>query len=178
MVEKLGHKKTIQRMRMEWINEGKPRDSVHEDSIFDDPVPEARQREKSQTAPRIAPIFEARQSERPKTPEDVEDDIYGASPLPKRKATAPVKSLFGGDDDIPEDDDLDALFGEEEVPQIGTGKAAEPAGNDPEDDDLDALFMEESTVSKAPSNPKPATAHNDFDDDEEAMAAMDMDIPW
>lgn len=166
-------------MRMEWINEGRPRDSVHEESIFDDPVPEPREREKSQTASRVAPIFEPRQSDRTKTPQPFEEeDIYGVSPFPKKKQSAPVKSLFGGgdDDDVPEDDDLDALFGEDEIP--AAGKAAELAADAPDDDDLDALFAEENTTNTAPSNPKTVTMHNEFDDDEEALAEMDMDLPW
>lgn len=165
-------------MRTEWINEGKPRDSVHDDSVFDDPVPEARDREKSQTAARIAPIFEQRQRDRAKTPQatlNVEDeDIYGVSPQPKKKSTATVKSIFGGgSNDIPEDDDLDALFGQDVNTDARNEKTPEPDA--PEDDDLDALFGEESNTNKAPSNLKTTTAQEDFDDDEAAMAEMDMD---
>lgn len=185
MVEKLGHRKTMQTMRMQWINEGKPRDETREDSVFEDPIPEPRERQKSQTAPRIAPIFEPRQSDRTKTPdvagsieEEEEDDIYGASPMAKSKTVAPVKSLFGGgggSNDIPEDHGLDALFNEVENPDAGSMKTAAPVLDPPEDDDLDALFAAEDTTNKASSHPTRAEAHNNFDDDEEAMAEMDMD---
>jgi len=94
-------------MRMEWINEGKPRSSVHEDSLFNEPTLPAREKgEQEKTAPKIAPIFEKRASERPRTPipdteVDMDDDIYDATPRPRRPQSAEepasqIDSLFGG----------------------------------------------------------------------------------
>jgi replication fork protection complex subunit Csm3/Swi3 len=171
MVEKTGHKKRMQAMRMEWINEGRPRSSVHEDSIFDEPFPPPREDGgKEKTAPRIAPIFEKTASERPKTPvqdADAEmDDIYDATPREPRQtqgATDSQDSLFGERpsifgpvkaaraDDGPPEDDLDALLAEEEMMRAETARA-QPV----------------PTASKAP-----APADNNFDDEMEAMAEMD-----
>lgn len=167
MVEKLGHKKRIQMMRMEWINEGKPRPSEPEDeepqSIFDEPTLPPRE----PTAARIAPIFERRQSERPKTPADDvpddEEDLYGATPLANRTRPAgdQAASAVGGP----------GLF--------GPAKAG-AANDEPPEDDLDALFAEgelDEPVAGSSVQPKPAPRHEDnFDDDEEAM--MEMDGMW
>lgn len=167
MVEKMGHKKRLQMMRMEWINEGKPHNN-HED---DEPAPAPKDNEREKTTPIIAPIFEIRASERPKMPEvdgDVppEEDLYGASPVhkPAESNSAPAGSIFGGGASI-----------------FGTSKP--PAENESLEDDLDALLAEEEEILQATSgNAKTTTAapatkatHNDFDDEMEAMADMDME---
>ena len=174
MVEKTGHKRQLQTMRMEWINEGKPRSSVHEDSIFDQPsLPLREGGEREKTAPAIAHIFQKTATDRPKTPvrdggsTEVEmDDLYDATPkAPKQiQSTADSQnSLFGGGinasakisgmsaDDGPPEDDLDALLAEEETIQAEVTKSK--VG---------------STGSKAPVPPD-----DSFDDDMEAMAEMD-----
>jgi replication fork protection complex subunit Csm3/Swi3 len=176
MVEKMGHKKRMQIMRMEWINEGKPRSSVHEDSLFDEPeLPRREGGEREKTAPRVAPIFETRASERPKTPTrnaDVDaemEDIYDATPRPARttegnvsqSAAAVGGSIFGPaktviadgppEDDELGDDELDALLAEEEMLQATSGN-----------------------VQSAPVTSKASAPQEDFDEDEmEAMAEMD-----
>jgi replication fork protection complex subunit Csm3/Swi3 len=171
MVEKAGHKKRMQAMRMEWINEGRPRSSVHEDSIFDEPsLPPREDGGREKTAPRIAPIFEKTASERPKTPvqdADAEmDDIYDATPRQPRQTQGAT-------------DSQDSLFGER--PSIfGPAKAA-PADDGPPEDDLDALLAEEEMMraesAKAQPVPTaskaPAPADDNFDDEMEAMAEMD-----
>lgn len=142
MVEKMGHKKRMQAMRMEWINEGKPHSSVHEDSLFDEPAllaKEAAQPEK--TATRVAPIFEKRASERPTTPNRDQDmdaemeDLYGATPQARtqKPAEGPAeselifsnsRSIFGGGNaaaEEPPEDELDALLAEEEMLQSMSG---------------------------------------------------------
>jgi len=201
MVEKMGHKKRMQSMRMEWINEGKPKSSVHEDSLFDEPEVAPRENgEREQTASRIAPIFEKAITERPKTPEagaDAEmDDIYDATPRAARQKPAgrDVRdsiigrgaSIFGPaktstvNDGAPDDDDLDALLAEEEMMQAQTTKVKpvnKPvAQEDDFDDDLDALLAEEDMMQIDNTKPKPASKpvphEDDFDDDMEAMAEM------
>lgn len=164
MVEKMGHKKMMQSMRMEWINEGKPHNSTAEDSIFDEPtLPTQEIGETEKTATRIAPIFEKSTTERPKTPaidDDMDmDDLYDATPKASRQNQPQIDSqdsIFGGasifgpakttavDDGLPEDD-LDALLAEEESLQADTAKAPAPA----------------------------AKAADGFDDEMEAMAEMD-----
>jgi replication fork protection complex subunit Csm3/Swi3 len=174
MVEKMGHKKRIQVMRMEWINEGKPFSEA--ESLFDRPPLPVRENEREKTAPRIAPIFEKRGSERPKTPvaDDVDvdmDDLYDATPRavrpkPSETTISQTNSLFGGD----------SLF--------GPGKSA--VEEEPPEDELDALFAEEeilqapsTNTQSAPAGKKLAVAQDGIDDDEmEAMAEMDMDGMW
>ncbi|KAF8858766.1 Swi3-domain-containing protein [Acephala macrosclerotiorum] len=168
MVEKMGHKKRMQMMRMEWINEGKSK--LDNDDLFDEPtLPPRENGERKKTVP-LAPIFEKRASERPKTPEanadaDVEmDDMYDATPRAARKqpaeGIAPQNgtSIFGNPktvptaEDEPFDDDLDALLAEEEMLQATSGNS-----------------------QLAPAVNKPAVVESGFDEDEEAaMAEMDM----
>lgn len=179
MVEKTGHKKRLQMMRMEWINEGKPRSSVHEDSLFDEPALPARENgEREKTAPRVAPIFEKRASERPKTPVpdaevDMDDDIYDATPRPRRQQPAeePVSQT-------------DSLFGGTTQSLFGPAKTVVEDG--PDGDELDAL-MAELDEEALPRDVQPTTASTksavavtqEIDDDEmEAMAEMDMGDIW
>jgi replication fork protection complex subunit Csm3/Swi3 len=165
---------------MEWINEGKPRSSVHEDSIFDQPpLPRRENDGREKTAPRIAPIFEKTASERPKTPvrevdADAEmNDLYDATPRASRQtqgAADSQDSLFGGRsiiskpvngpavDDGPDEDELDALLAEEEMMQAEETMQAKSTG---------AKLA--STASKAPA----PQDDNNFDDEMEAMAEMD-----
>ncbi|KAH8816827.1 replication fork protection component Swi3-domain-containing protein [Xylogone sp. PMI_703] len=175
MVEKAGHKKRVQMMRMEWINEGRPRASQPEDSMYEEPALPSRVATTVESAPRIAPIFEKAASTRPKTPEDVPDmdDLYDATPRASRNtqpqpATASetaIPSIFGpakpnSGDDIPPEDDLDALLAEEEMLQAESRKpqpVAKPvqAAVSQEDDFMDDM-----------------DAMEDMDDDMEAVAAM------
>jgi len=162
-------------MRMEWINEGKPRSSVHEDSLFDEPeLPRREGGEREKTAPRVAPIFETRASERPKTPTpnaniDAEmEDIYDATPRPARTTEGTVSqpaAVAGG-----------SIFGPAKT-VIADGPQDDELG----DDELDALLAEEEmlqdtsgNVQSAPVTSKASAPQEDFDEDEmEAMAEMD-----
>ncbi|RDW62264.1 hypothetical protein BP6252_11697 [Coleophoma cylindrospora] len=173
MVEKLGHKKQIQIMRMEWINEGRPRSSVHEDAIFDEPaLPPSEIEERIATAStRIAPIFEKAATQRPSTPPNADtemDDIYNATPKPTRNtqtnAPGAQASIFGGGNT--------SIFG----PAI-------PVDDGPPEDDLDALLAEEEEMLQNAPKSAPATsraaqapAADDFEDEMDAMAGMDD--PW
>jgi len=195
MVEKAGHKKIIQNARMEWINEGKPRSSVHEDSLFDEPPVPGREQQKGKTAERVAPIFEKREGERMKTPvvrgetelfgEEDEEDIYGASPRGVRtqQATATTggggSSLFGparsmGDDDFP-DDDIDALLAEEESMRTSKPAAKPTAPQDEDMDDMDALLAEEEAMRvekpAAATTTKASAGQDDDMDDIDALLA-------
>lgn len=173
MVEKMGHKKRMQMMRMEWINEGKPHSKPDEDSLFDEPAIPIGENGREKTAPRIAPIFEKRASERPKTPiedpfdidMDDMDDLYDATPrAPRQKPTEEpsADSNFGGG----------SLFGQDKS----------GAEEEPPEDELDALLAEEEEILKTTSaNAQPVPAakkvsapEDDFDLDEmEAMAEME-----
>ncbi|KUJ09313.1 Swi3-domain-containing protein [Mollisia scopiformis] len=167
MVEKMGHKKRMQMMRMEWINEGKPRPD--NDDLFDEPTLPPRENEGREKTVPLAPIFEKRASERPRTPQpdaDVDaemDDLYDATPKAARTQTQPG-SLFGG---------------------AGTsifGNAKTVTEDEPLEDDLDTLLAEEEMLQATSGNAQPALAASKvaevetaIDDDEEAaMAEMDM----
>jgi len=175
MVEKMGHKRQMQIARMEWINEGRPKSSVHEDSLFDEPaVPAGEDGNREKTASRVAPIFEKAATERPKTPApDVDaetDDLYDATPRAARQQPAQKEnqgSIFGGGsgggslfgpaktavvDDGPPEDDLDALLAEQEMMEAETAKSAP------------------TTTASKTTPPE----ENNFDDEMEAMAEMDM----
>jgi replication fork protection complex subunit Csm3/Swi3 len=173
MVEKTGHKKRMQMMRMEWINEGKPHSSVHEESLFDEPALPARDDgEREKTAPRVAPIFEKRPSERPRTPvanaeAGADDDIYDATPRPRRQ---PVEEPVS---------QTDSLFGGETQSIFGPAKMVAEDGSD--EDELDALmadFYEEAIQrdlqpTAAPTRPVAAVTQEIDEDELEAMAEMD-----
>lgn len=121
MIEKLGHTKRMQAMRKEWINEGKPKETI-EDALISttNNSTEESRISKSDQAPR--PIDRL---ERPQTPAaDVsnDDDLYSATPnRPSniyRTGSAPDHSLFVSDDesgDHPPDDDLDLLLAEDSM---------------------------------------------------------------
>lgn len=192
MVEKLGHKKMIQSARMDWINEGKPKYSEHEESLFDEPgLPPRSDNERGRTASRIAPIFENAVPTRPRTPvlnQDPDfDDMYDATPrILRQQPVAQSASVFGGGDnsllgpqkvtateeDAPPDDDLEALLAE-----------AEQEGGNEEmlDDDIEALLAVENDMN-APARlakhhtEKSAQADVDDMDAMEAMADMDFDM--
>ena len=162
----------MQIARMEWINEGRPKTSVHEGSLFDEPaVPTGENGNREKTATRVAPIFEKAATERPKTPvvdADAEmDDLYNATPRAARQQPALTQGSTGGGngggsifgaaksavvDDGPPEDDLDALLAEQEMMQAETAKSA-PAAT--------------ATKSAPPEE-------DNFDDEMEAMAEMDM----
>ncbi|KAG0650095.1 Chromosome segregation in meiosis 3 [Hyphodiscus hymeniophilus] len=172
MVEKMGHKRQMQIARVEWINEGRPKTSVHEDSLFDEPaIPVGEHGGREKTASRIAPIFEKAATERPKTPEvdaDAEmDDLYDATPRAARQPTRTVaEGSIGGATGG------GSLFGPAKTPVVDNG---------PPEDDLDALLAEEEMIQAeslktqaVPIASKATPQESSFDDEEEAMADMDM----
>lgn len=199
MVEKAGHHKAMQKMRVDWIDEGRPKSTVVADGgDGDEPAGEQQEPEEAtepRQAERIAPIFERTASgARPSTPpvDDLfGDDIYGATPIGARNSSRRAET--GGE---PDQDELDALMAEMDqepsVPLRPTGgavksifgdgkpKAAErPRPADPDDDDdLDAL-MAEAEAEQGPARPAQTNAPSskaapmDFNDEEEAMAEMD-----
>lgn len=197
MVEKAGHNKMMQKMRVDWIDEGRPKSNVTADG-GDDDEPAGEQQDSEAPAPpqaeRIAPIFEkTANAARPSTPpveDPFEDDIYGATPVGARKSGKAAET--GGE---PDQDELDALMaemeGEPSAPARPSGGAAKsifgdgkpraaekPKPAEPEEDDLDAL-MAEAEAEQGPTRPPGAgtssskSAPADFNDDEEAMAEMD-----
>jgi replication fork protection complex subunit Csm3/Swi3 len=182
MVEKTGHKTTMRSARLQWIDETKPRAATPDD---DEDNRIYRGAAGPQLPDRVAPIFEDASraaGERAKTPtaDDLfgDDDIYNATPVRNTASTAPARQVAG--DDVPDDDDLDALMAEAEseakTQQPGSAAPFEsifgngtkttalgPAGV-PDDDDLDAL-MAEAEAQSGPTRPnQPVVSGSIFGD--------------
>jgi replication fork protection complex subunit Csm3/Swi3 len=127
-----------------------------------------------------------------------DDDIYNATPLRNTGSTAPSRQAV--DNDIPDDDDLDALIAEAEtgpgartqqsIPSrsiFGNGSGSMQSGptGEPDDDEIDAL-MAEAEANTAPARPsqpmggsifgdgkakQPVTSGADEEDDLDALMA-------
>ena len=187
MVEKAGHKTSMHKMRMDWINEGKPKPADR-----DTPEP-AEELAAPAEPPRLAPIFEKRATNRPTTPSRddpfADVDIYGATPDASRgrpQSTLVTRGV-GGE---PDDDELDALMAEAEAAQaeptpapgasiFGSGKPATKASAPPgafDEDDLDAFMAEaeayqEEARKKTAIRPAAASAAVSAEDDLDALIA-------
>lgn len=198
MVEKAGHKNQLRLKRIQWIDEGRPKPAGFEDGD-DDVFGDANQPEEREPAvfpARIAPIFQNSVEKRAKTPagDDPFDDvdIYDASPRRPTNATSATVSVFGNGasatqaNEMPDEDDLDALMAEEEAQRttstssiFGNGKTTRTVPTRPEpddDDDLDALMAEAEAES---STARPAELANRrparraiIDDDEDDLDAL------
>lgn len=157
LVEKLGHKKTLQAMRMSWINESKVSSTTNNESPDKNP---SFQQKNSETINinHSEDILAVSQE----NVDVISDDLYGATPQPMSsrdpKSLSPSISIL----------DHPASFSgikSDEVPE----------------DELDTLMAEEAEHSKsAQANAKMAyfTDKNKnlcFDDEEEAMAEMDLE---
>jgi replication fork protection complex subunit Csm3/Swi3 len=189
MVEKAGHKTGMHKMRIEWINEGKPKSSAEDD---EEPEPELNRTE-AIFGKQTTDTRQKTPTPRDDDPFGDDDDIYNATPKPK--ATQKTAN------EIPEEDDLDALMAETEASeQQGQGKApssftsifggfgggeshqSSSRANEPDEDDLDAL-MAEAEALPTQSKPEPPRtsaavvnqgqgAAMDAEDDEDALEAL------
>lgn len=124
MIEKLGHKKRIQIMRKEWINEGKPK-PVDEDDDGDAFMEPNGNNEESRDQPNVSIPVEESQAER-------SDEDAGAA------HTSDSDRLARSDERVPEEpdeDELDALLADE-------------ANNAPA-----SLFGGPTTTNKQPAQP-------------------------
>ncbi|KAK3342105.1 replication fork protection component Swi3-domain-containing protein [Lasiosphaeria hispida] len=158
MVEKAGHKTTLRNERVKWIDQGKPHSTANNDDEYPDREPSA-----PGLPTRIAPIFEQAAGSRAKTPTAMDDlfgddDIYNSTPRAKTALSNPA-------DDVPDEDDLDAMMAESELPATTQGrsfgsifgggipkKPSQPSA-EPDDDELDTLMAE---AEAQPSRPKPS----------------------
>lgn len=150
MVEKAGHKRKLAAARTEWLNESRPKETGDDDLS----LPPLNDGQKTPT--------------RAMAPED--EDIYGSTPSARRPQVATTTTTQNND--MPDEDDLDALMAEAEAQD--NGPAAAPTNGVPEDDldDLDAL-MAESEAHPNPTKPAAPVADPSFDEDEEAMREME-----
>ncbi|ROV99218.1 hypothetical protein VPNG_08241 [Cytospora leucostoma] len=161
MVEKAGHHKMMQKMRLDWINEGRPKDTIATITIEDEEGGQQQHQQPNEfgamrQAERVAPIFEkvTASGSRFRTPEVNDlfgDDIYNATPVGAGKHID-----ASGKVGEPDEDELDALMEQTEGSEpsapakpkgsiFGNGKpktADEPRRAEPDEDDLDALFAE------------------------------------
>ena len=147
MVEKLGHTKRMQVSRRAWIDESKG----------------FRRREDEDAEMRLGDI--AGQGED-------NDEIFPAAP----KDSGQGQEQNGGGADAPDDDELDALMGEEpaaSAPPNTTGHGpTQPRGpfqdDEPDDDELDALLNEESRPAGQTKQQQQTTKQKGpFEDDED-----------
>ncbi|KAF2803736.1 Swi3-domain-containing protein [Mytilinidion resinicola] len=181
MIEKLGHSKQLQMMRKVWIEEGKPKTAVESEEDMDGDLP------RNQSSNQVLP--EAHSSV--VVPRDQDSRSERAAVSSERQATVER-------DDVPDQDELDALLAEEEAlimkaesmmkpaPRV-PARPARPAA--PLDDDLDALLAEEDammieaasagkTASVMPSRPPKHSAPredefaDEFANDLDAMGDM------
>lgn len=151
MIEKLGHTKRMQTMRKEWINEGKPKETMENASIST----AKGSRGESRTPKADGASVSSNPPERPRTPAvgDPNDDLYSASPRRPNNGhqqdSAPSGSLFISDeesDNQPLDDDLDLLLAEESMHNASTRPDAKDlpilndgGGKDNFEDEMEAL---------------------------------------
>ncbi|KAL9615273.1 MAG: hypothetical protein Q9167_000244 [Letrouitia subvulpina] len=157
ILEGLGHKKRIQIMRREWINEGKAQNAVGPDPVPLDNSP-SQHRERNQPADG----FHAEYAE-------AGERLNHSSPLAaSREQSSGVIGLDGHEEGPPEQEaSADTLF--------------LPAANDQPLDELDALLAEDEAVHAAlasdgrasPKEPLNDEPQNNFDDEMEAMAEID-----
>jgi replication fork protection complex subunit Csm3/Swi3 len=171
MIEKLGHKKRMQMMRREWIQEGKPkppRDDEEEDFVIptEDAVPEDPSARNTQ---------------------EQSSNVDSRPETQQTKGAQPINNHNPFSEEEPDEDELDALLAESEAaPIVSKPNNIQPAEDqEPDEDELDALMAEDATNDNAPKSlfggpVSSTTATNaapdpqeEFDDDEEAMAGMD-----
>ncbi|KAI9745086.1 MAG: chromosome segregation in meiosis- protein [Claussenomyces sp. TS43310] len=153
MVEKEGHKKRMQLIRMQWINEGQPQDIREESPPGGEKMQEGNNDNQEQPTLRLAPIFETTSTERPKTPAanvTMQDNIYDATPRAaiassENRNNTEIISIFGAGNKDDEPDDLDALLAEAETDAGGSGNgvtsgARQAVAREPEfEDEMEAM---------------------------------------
>lgn len=170
LIEKVGHSKRMQIMRKEWIDEGKPgylkdkgRKKQNEERETDDLYGDERQADKHDPNTAAA---------------DGDDSLF----IPD---TRPSGTTANTENDMPEDDDLDALLAEQETAPAQRSTFRSRAAKELEsegEDDLDALLAEQETrraplsTASAPKsvskpNPSPFEDEDDDLDDLDALLA-------
>jgi replication fork protection complex subunit Csm3/Swi3 len=161
MVEKLGHTKRMQVSRRAWIDESKG----------------FRRREDEDAEMRLGDVAEQREDN---------DEIF---PIPTRsKESGPGEEQSGGGADAPDDDELDALMGEESAAAAQPNTVAKAPtksqgpfqdDDEPDEDELDALLNEEPrpTVQPVQQTTKAKGPFEDDEDDEDELDALLAEEP-
>ncbi|KAH6956390.1 hypothetical protein HG530_001821 [Fusarium avenaceum] len=171
MVEKAGHKKRVAIARSDYINESKPKDmnadGEVEDDLFGDNMTTRPTDDES-----VRPTMGTARAKTPEQDADVpdDDDLYDATPRHSRPIV-PIRN------EIPEEDDLDALIAEAEGRDAARKVTTQPTQAEPDEDDLDALMAEaeiqDYTTKKVDAPKENSKSKDSFDDDEAAMQEMD-----
>ncbi|CAK7226366.1 Antiviral helicase ski2 [Sporothrix curviconia] len=146
MVEKEGHKTGMHKMRMEWINESKPRD-IDDGELDDTAIPQANKElgepQRQQQQPQMhAPNTDG--SGLDSIPDDLfDDDLYDATPAPPTQASRTQSAGNVDADQVPDESELDALLAMA-MEVHGPEDYGPPPIPVPEDDfdDLEALMAE------------------------------------
>ncbi|KAF4336934.1 replication fork protection complex subunit Csm3 Swi3 [Fusarium beomiforme] len=167
MVEKAGHKRRVMMARNDYINENKPKDRTVDEEEEDDLFGEnhaSRPTEREGSKPT--------ETARPRTPQqdnDIPDDedLYSATPQVIRKSQQPIVPIRN---DVPEEDDLEALIAEAEGRDAAQKAKTNPTPAEPDDDDdLDALMAEAEMQDTAKKTQAPPAEPDD--DDLDALMA-------
>lgn len=170
LIEKVGHSKRMNVMRKEWIDESKPgyiskKSLAGKDEFEDDDLYAAGEVNPIENRP------EQPSNAAPNTSADVgmaDDSLFITDSNTNRKSTA--------NDELPEDDELEALLAEQETRQAPAKTQISTNPDSEGEDDLDALLAEQETRRpQAPASshtrdqpPRPTPrAPQPFDDDEE-----------
>jgi len=153
IIEKLGHRKRMQVMRREWINEGKPSEKFGDDASFSAMGSDQSQQTTEEITATGLPNHPARE-EQTRLDNNEDEGLYSATPLSMAEGvkkspndTKASDSLFISDDDgeQPPEDDLDALLAEDEALRTGKsissgeGPSAEIGLEDNYEDELEVL---------------------------------------
>jgi Replication Fork Protection Component Swi3 len=180
LVEKVGHGKNMQRMRREWIDEGKP------GYLRDREAKRARDREdevKNRADERLQANATAG-SEKPEQAKNRDKDnesgarklIFGTDFENEDMFFRDSNTTKTQEDEAPEDDELEALLAEQ---MLGASSKPAPAEPDSEgEDDLDALLAEQESrrhpgvSSIATTKGRDIFEENDDNDDDDLDALL------
>lgn len=156
IIEKLGHSKRMQTMRREWINEGKPKDTLES---FESGSQRPKTKVQDSDLVRVPQTVDSTKGLQNTSAIDGIEEAPGETYRPVRdigttqQKNALADSLFVSDD--------------------------EEVGDQPPEDDLDALLAEgEATIAGSPTadaiDKRGETGRiDDYDDEMEAMAGLD-----
>ncbi|EKG20321.1 Replication fork protection component Swi3 [Macrophomina phaseolina MS6] len=172
IIEKLGHKKRMQIMRKEWINEGKPRPSEDVETDF----PEGGQDAQDPTAGTTRADDEHQETE----PRSDGERHQATEAQTSNTDTAP--SQRAGE---PHEDELDALLAADMPFSSGVHAAPSQQADEPDEDELNALLAEEMNGNEPLGRSGPGQASNsrkspleknqddEFADEMEAMEGLE-----
>ncbi|OJD39816.1 replication fork protection component swi3 [Diplodia corticola] len=175
IIEKLGHKKRMQIMRREWINEGNPKRSGEVGTELQG------EREAENTTKTAGTTQDGEHQER-------EPRSDGEQHQPMEAQTTHTDAAPSRFDGEPDDDELDALLMADMPAPTGLHAPSSQTADEPAEDELDALLAEEmnGAPGSAPtggSRPGPASGYrkspreanqdDEFADEMEAMEGLE-----